>query len=63
VQPLDGKLGKRAGEPLALAKKNNVDDAALVLLAADGDTVVTSDDSDLEALTLAAGRLVELLEV
>src|SRR5436190_20417520 len=42
VQALDDNLGRRAGELMALARKNDIIDAALVLLAADGDTVVTS---------------------
>lgn len=62
VQPLDEGLGKRAGELLARAKKNDVIDAALVLLASDGDTIVTSDAADLETLARSAGRVVDLVE-
>src|SRR2546426_6760668 len=47
VQPLDESLGKRAGELLARARKSDVIDAALVLLASDGDMIVTSDATDL----------------
>ena len=63
VRPLGEDLGKRAGELLARAKKSDVIDAALVLLASDGDAIVTSDADDLEALARAAGRLVDLIEV
>ena len=62
VRPLDEVLGKRAGQLLARAKKIDVIDAALVLLASDGDTIVTSDAGDLGALARAAGRLVDLIE-
>ena len=54
VRPLDEVLGKRAGQLLARAKKIDVIDAALVLLASDGDTIVTSDAGDLGALARAA---------
>ena len=63
VQPLDEQLGKRAGELLAKTKRTDVIDAALVLLASDGDAVVTSDARDLAPLARAAGRLVDLIEV
>ena len=63
VRSIDENLGKRAGELLAKAKKTDVIDAALVLLASDGDEIVTSDASDLETLARAAGRLVDLIEV
>ena len=63
VRPLGEDLGKRAGELLAKAKKSDVLDAALVLLASDGDAVLTSDAADLEPLARAAGRLVDLIEV
>ena len=62
VRPLDEELGKRAGELLARAKKSDVIDAALVLLASDGDALVTSAAGDLKALARVAGRLVELIE-
>jgi hypothetical protein len=61
VRALDEDLGKRAGELLAKAKKSDVVDAALVLLASDGDAIVTSDEADLEQLARAAGRLIDLI--
>jgi hypothetical protein len=63
VRPLDEDLGKRSGELLAGAKKADVIDAALVLLASDGDTVVTSDAKDLKPLAVAAERLIDLIEI
>lgn len=38
-------------------------DAALVLLAEEGDEILTSDAEDLRALALAAGLAVELTPV
>jgi hypothetical protein len=62
VRPLGEDLGKRAGELLARVKKSDVIDAALVLLASDGDAIVTSDAGDIETLARAAGRLIDLIE-
>jgi len=63
VVPLDEALGRRAGVLLALAGGADVVDAALVLLAADGDVVVTSDVHDLTYLAETAGTHVELTSV
>jgi hypothetical protein len=40
----------------------HVIDAALVLLASDGDAIVTSDAGDLVTLARVAGRIVDLIE-
>jgi hypothetical protein len=61
VRPLDRALGRAAGELLAGARSSDVVDAAVVLLAADGDDIVTLDRSDFENLVRAAGRHVELI--
>jgi hypothetical protein len=61
VRSLDEALGRAAGELLARARKSDVVDAALVLLAEDGDSVVTSDPHDLKALAASSGRHVELV--
>src|SRR5207302_8473721 len=61
VRPLDDALGRAAGELLAVARRRDVIDAALVLLAVDGDHIVTSDPDDLEPLAIASGRHVELI--
>jgi hypothetical protein len=61
VRPLDEALGRAAGELLAAARRDDVIDAALVLLAEDGDAIVTSDPEDLEALAAAAGREIDLI--
>jgi hypothetical protein len=61
IRPLDEALGRAAGELLAIARRRDVIDAALVLLASEGDVIVTSDPDDLEPLALATGRHVELV--
>jgi hypothetical protein len=61
VQALDEDLGRPAGQLLAVAGLSDVIDAAVVLLATDGDDIVTSDRDDLEQLAAASGRHVELL--
>jgi hypothetical protein len=61
VRPLDEALGRAAGELLAAAKRRDVVDAALVLLATDGDHIVTSDPDDLAPLARASGRHVEII--
>jgi hypothetical protein len=61
VRPLDDALGRAAGELLGRCRRCDVVDAALVLLAGDGDEIVTSGLDDLEPLALAAGCHVELI--
>ena len=61
VRSLDEALGRAAGELLAATKRRDVIDAALVLLASDGDHIVTSDPDDIEPLARASGRHVEVI--
>ena len=61
VRPLDEDLGREAGKLLGATRMSDVVDAALVLLAADGDEIVTLDTDDIETLAASAGRHVELL--
>lgn len=63
VVPLDDGLGRRAGVLLARARAADVIDAAVVLLADDGDLVLTSDVTDLRPLAKAAGTHLELVPV
>jgi hypothetical protein len=63
IRPIDRALGRDAGELLARAGRSDVVDAALVLLADDGDQIVTSDPDDIEPLAQAAGRHVDLIRV
>jgi hypothetical protein len=61
VRSLDARLGRAAGELLARTKNDDVMDAALVLLASDGDRIITSDPRDLAPLARAADVDVELV--
>lgn len=63
IRPLDAALGCAAGELLAVAKRRDVIDAAVALLAEDGDHIVTSDPEDIEPLVVALRRHVELIPV
>lgn len=61
VRPLDEALARAAGQLLGVAGLADVIDAGVVLLAADGDEIVTVDHDDLEQLAAASGRHVELI--
>lgn len=50
VVPLDRDLGRRTGMLLARAATADVIDAALVLVAIDGDEILTSDAADIVRL-------------
>lgn len=63
VRPLDERLGRGAGELLARARTSDVFDAALVLLAVDGDDIITSDVADLRPLSKLTDQHVELVQV
>jgi hypothetical protein len=63
VVALDAALGRAAGALLARAGASDVIDAAVVLLAEDGDQILTSDPDDLVALAAASGVHVELIAV
>lgn len=61
VRPLDEPLGRAAGRLLGAAGLADVIDAGVVLLAVDGDEIVTLDHEDLEQLAATSGRHVELI--
>jgi len=63
IRPLDEALGRRAGVLLSRANQSDVIDAAVVLLATDGDTILTSDPDDLTPLALRAGLHVDIIPV
>jgi hypothetical protein len=63
VRPLDEGLGRAAGELLGRVGGADVIDAALVLLADDGDDIVTSDPEAIGPLAACLARHVELLRV
>jgi len=61
VVALDDELGRRAGELLGKAKTSDPIDAAVVLVAADGESIVTSDLDDIQHLARAAKRRVVIV--
>jgi hypothetical protein len=61
VRSLDLPFGLAAGELLGRTDTSDVMDAAVVLLAQDGDDIVTSDADDLRPLAFASGRHVDLI--
>lgn len=61
VRPLDEAAGRAAGNLLRAAGASDVIDAALVVLAQDGDEIVTSDAGDLAALAKASGAHLEIV--
>lgn len=63
VRSVDDDLGRRAGVLLGRAGGADVIDAAVVLLAEDGDEIFTADPADLEDLARTAGRMVELIAI
>lgn len=63
VRALDDELGRRVGVLLGAAGGDDVIDAAVVLLAEDGDEIFTSDTGDLRRLAEVAGRHVELIAI
>ena len=63
VRNLDDTLGRRAGILLGRTRKSDVIDAAAVLLAADGDTILTSDPRDLVLLAASAGLHIDIIPI
>lgn len=63
VVPLDEKLGRRAGALLAKTRSSDVIDAALVLVDADGDVILSSDLGELKRLAETADPHVDLVDV
>jgi len=63
VAVLDDRMGRRVGVLLGSARSSDVVDAAVVLLAADGDEILTSDAEDLRPLAEAAAVHVDIVPV
>ncbi len=63
IMSLDDELGRRAGVLLSRSGTADVIDAAVVLLAEDGDWILTSDPDDLRPLVEAAGLHVDVIAV
>ena len=55
VRTIDSSIGRAAGTLMARAGTSDPIDASLVLLASDGDDILTSDPDDLRRLVVAAG--------
>ena len=58
IVPIDDGLGRSAGELIGKAKTHDPIDAAVVLIARDGEAVVTSDPDDLRHLGRTAKRRI-----
>lgn len=63
VKPLDDALGRKAGALLSSTGTKDVVDAALVLLAQDGDEIVTTDPGDIALLADHADLHVDVVPV
>jgi hypothetical protein len=61
VWPLDEALGRKAGALLAKTRTKDVIDAALVLLAEDGDEIMTSDPGDISVLAGHADLDIDII--
>jgi hypothetical protein len=63
VVALDDRLGRRAGILLGRTRGKDAIDAAVVLLAADGDMILTSDAADLRPFAASAAVHVDIVPV
>lgn len=61
IWPVDEEMGRSAGTLLGRAATSDPIDATLVLLARDGDDIITSDPADIRHLVLAAGKRVRVV--
>ena len=62
-QPLDAACARRCGLLLARAGSSDIVDAAVALAASHGDTVLTSDPSDIQRLLDVAGTAAQVRAV
>jgi hypothetical protein len=63
IAALDEALGRRAGILLGRTRMADVIDAAVVLLATDGDFILTSDPDHLSPLAESAGLDVDIVPI
>jgi hypothetical protein len=63
VASLDAELVRRSGVLLARTRTTDVIAAALVLIAADGDVLLTSEPHDLQVLASAADVHVDIVPI
>lgn len=63
VEPLDERLGRRAGLVLSKSGHNDVIDAAVTALATHGDLICTSDPGDIASMLAAYNKRVDVVPV
>ena len=63
IVAIDDAMGRRAGVLIGRARRSDDIDAVIILLASDGDMILTSDVRDLRPLASAAGIDVDLVPV
>jgi hypothetical protein len=63
VRGVDERIGRETGALLGKARATDVVDAAVVVIAEDGDQIVTSDPEDIAELARVADREIEIIEV
>jgi hypothetical protein len=61
--PLDPACARRCGVLLALAGSSDIADAAVAVIARDGDVVLTSDPKDIKRLLTASGTAAQIRTV
>ncbi len=61
VRPIDEQMGRDAGLLLARARTSDPIDATVVLVAANGDRILTSDRHDIKRLAIAAGKHISAI--
>ncbi len=59
--PVDGDLGRSAGVLIQDAGGGSAIDATVVTIAREGDQIVTSDLSDIQALVNSSGRGIKII--
>jgi len=63
VLPLDEDVARQVGYLLANTRLADVIDAAVVIIANNGDRILTSDPDDLYTLASASGRRLDVVTV
>jgi hypothetical protein len=61
IRTIDDPMGRRCGELLGKAGTDDPIDAAVVLLAENGDRILTSDPDDIRRLVTASGKDVRVV--
>jgi hypothetical protein len=63
IRAIDDDIGRRAGELLGHARRSDVIDAAVVVIADEDDEIFTADTADLAELAAASGKIVHLTRI